>query len=283
MLKCHHSMIASSPPKKANRGMKSSLSPIAFAAKELNLQLESPENLRDQSIINSIKSMKLDLIIVIAYGFIIPKEILNIPKYGCYNIHASILPRWRGAAPIQRSIIEGDQVSGVSFIKIDEGLDTGDIVFIDEIEIKKKDTQDTLSNNLAELGVRNLSKFLKKFEHKLELIKQSDELASYANKILKSETRINWNESAELIERKIRAFNPKPGAWFQMNGKRIKVFEAEISNGHGMPGEILNDKFEIACGKDSLNLKVLQKEGKKQSDIESFLLGNKALVGNNLD
>jgi methionyl-tRNA formyltransferase len=263
--------------------MKSSLSPIAFAAKELNLQLESPENLRDQSIINSIKSMKLDLIIVIAYGFIIPKEILNIPKYGCYNIHASILPRWRGAAPIQRSIIEGDQVSGVSFIKIDEGLDTGDIVFIDEIEIKKKDTQDTLSNNLAELGVRNLSKFLKKFEFKLELIKQSDELASYANKILKSETRINWNESAELIERKIRAFNPKPGAWFEMNGKRIKVFEAEISNGYGMPGEILNDKFEIACGKDSLNLKVLQKEGKNQSSIESFLLGNKALVGNNLD
>ena len=140
-----------------------------------------------------------------------------------------------------------------------------------------------LSNNLAELGVRNLSKFLNKFEYKFELIKQSDELASYANKILKSETRINWNESAELIERKIRAFNPKPGAWFEMNGKRIKVFEAEISNGHGMPGEILNDKFEIACGKDSMNLKVLQKEGKNQSTIESFLLGNKALVGNNLD
>ena len=275
--------VFTSPPKKANRGMKSSLSPIAFAAKELNLQLESPENLRDQSIINSIKSMKLDLIIVIAYGFIIPKEILNIPKYGCYNIHASILPRWRGAAPIQRSIIEGDQVSGVSFIKIDEGLDTGDIVFIDEIKIKKKDTQDTLSNNLAELGARNLSKFLKKFEYKFELIKQRDELASYANKILKSETRINWNESAELIERKIRAFNPKPGAWFEMNGKRIKVFEAEVSNGHGKPGEILNDEFEIACGKDSLNLKALQKEGKNKSDIESFLLGNKALVGNNLD
>jgi methionyl-tRNA formyltransferase len=266
--------VFTSPPKKANRGMKSSLSPIALAA---------PEDLRDQSIINSIKSMKLDLIIVIAYGFIIPKEILNIPKYGCYNIHASILPRWRGAAPIQRSIIEGDQVSGVSFIKIDEGLDTGDIVFIDEIEIKKKDTQNTLSSNLAELGVRNLSKFLNKFEYKFELIKQSDEVASYANKILKSETRINWNESAELIERKIRAFNPKPGAWFEMNGKRIKVFEAEISNGHGMPGEILNDKFEIACGKDSLNLKVLQKEGKNQSNIESFRLGNKALVGNNLD
>ena len=275
--------VFTSPSKKANRGMKISLSPIAFAAKELNLQLESPENLRDQSIINLIKSMKLDLIIVIAYGFIIPREILNIPKYGCYNIHASILPRWRGAAPIQRSIIEGDQVSGVSFIKIDEGLDTGDIVFIDEIEIKKKDTQDTLSNNLAELGVRNLSKFLKKFEFKFELMKQSDELASYANKILKSETRINWNESAELIERKIRAFNPKPGAWFEMNGKRIKVFEAEISNGDGKPGKILNDEFEIACGKNSLKLKVLQKEGKNKSDIDSFLLGNNALVGNNLD
>lgn len=275
--------VFTSPPKQANRGMKRSLSPIASVAKELNLELEFPENLKDQSIINSIKLMKLDLIIVIAYGFIIPKEILSIPKYGCYNIHASILPRWRGAAPIQRSIIEGDQVSGISFIKIDEGLDTGDIVLIDEVEIKKKDTQDSLSINLAALGVKNLSKFLDMFEFKFQLIKQSNELASYANKILKSETRINWNESAELINRKIRAFNPKPGAWFEMVGKRIKVFDVEISNGQGEPGEILNNKFEVACGKNSLKLKVLQKEGKNKSSIDSFLLGNKAIVGDNLD
>jgi len=275
--------VFTSPSKKANRGMKNTESPVSCAAKALNLELEYPKNLKDELIINSLKAMNLDLIIVIAYGFIIPKEILNIPKYGCYNLHASILPRWRGAAPIQRSIIEGDQVSGVSFIKIDEGLDTGDIVLSDKIEILKNDTQESLSTNLAELGVRNLSKFLDLFNHKIDFDKQNNDFTCYANKILKSETRINWSETAELIDRKIRAFNPKPGAWFVMNGKRIKIFEAEISDGKGNPGEILNDEFEIACGKGSLKLKILQKEGKNKSAIKSFLLGNQTLIGSKLD
>jgi len=275
--------VFTSPSKKANRGMKNTESPVSCAAKALNLELEYPKNLKDELIINSLKAMNLDLIIVIAYGFIIPKEILNIPKYGCYNLHASILPRWRGAAPIQRSIIEGDQVSGVSFIKIDEGLDTGDIVLSDKIEILKNDTQESLSTNLAELGVRNLSKFLDLFNHKIDFDKQNNDFTCYANKILKSETRINWSETAELIDRKIRAFNPKPGAWFEMNGKRIKIFEAEISDGKGNPGEILNDEFEIACGKGSLKLKILQKEGKNKSAIKSFLLGNQTLIGSKLD
>ena len=275
--------VFTSPSKKANRGMKNTESPVSCAAKALNLELEYPKNLKDELIINSLKAMNLDLIIVIAYGFIIPKEILNIPKYGCYNLHASILPRWRGAAPIQRSIIEGDQVSGISFIKIDEGLDTGDIVLSDKIEILKNDTQESLSTNLAELGVRNLSKFLDLFNHKIDFDKQNNDFTCYANKILKSETRINWSETAELIDRKIRAFNPKPGAWFVMNGKRIKIFEAEISDGKGNPGEILNDEFEIACGKGSLKLKILQKEGKNKSAIKSFLLGNQTLIGSKLD
>ena len=275
--------VFTSPSKKANRGMKNTESPASCAAKALNLELEYPKNLKDELIINSLKAMNLDLIIVIAYGFIIPKEILNIPKYGCYNLHASILPRWRGAAPIQRSIIEGDQVSGVSFIKIDEGLDTGDIVLSDKIEILKNDTQESLSTNLAELGVRNLSKFLDLFNHKIDFDKQNNDFTCYANKILKSETRINWSETAELIDRKIRAFNPKPGAWFEMNGKRIKIFEAEISDGKGNPGEILNDEFEIACGKGSLKLKILQKEGKNKSAIKLFLLGNQTLIGSKLD
>ena len=275
--------VFTSPSKKANRGMKNTESPVSCAAKALNLELEYPKNLKDELIINSLKAMNLDLIIVIAYGFIIPKEILNIPKYGCYNLHASILPRWRGAAPIQRSIIEGDQVSGVSFIKIDEGLDTGDIVLSDKIEILKNDTQESLSTNLAELGVKNLSKFLDLFNYKIDFDKQNNDFTCYANKILKSETRINWSETAELIDRKIRAFNPKPGAWFVMNGKRIKIFEAEISDGKGNPGEILNDEFEIACGKVSLKLKILQKEGKNKSAIKSFLLGNQTLIGSKLD
>ncbi len=275
--------VFTSPPKKANRGMKNTESPVSCAAQALNLELEHPKNLKDELTINSIKAMNLDLIIVIAYGFIIPKEILRIPKYGCYNLHASILPRWRGAAPIQRSIIEGDQVSGVSFIKIDEGLDTGDIVLTDKIEIEKNDTQESLSTNLAKLGVKNLSKFLNLFNHKIDFDKQDNDFACYAYKILKSETRINWDETAELIDRKIRAFNPNPGAWFELNGKRIKVFEVEISDGKGNPGEILNDEFEIACGQGSLKLKIIQKEGKNKSTVKSFLLGNQALIGNKLD
>ena len=277
------SCVYTQPPQKSKRGQKINKSPIQGISETLNLEYRTPPVLNNEDEYIFLNSLDADLAIVVAYGQIIPKKFLSLTKTGFINIHASLLPKWRGAAPIQRSIIEGDQVSGVSFIKIDEGLDTGDIVLTDKIEIEKNDTQESLSTNLAKLGVKNLSKFLDLFNHKIDFVKQNNDFTCYANKILKSETRINWRETAELIDRKIRAFNPKPGAWFEMNGKRIKIFEVEISDGKGNPGEILNDEFEVACGKGSLKLKILQKEGKNKSAIKSFLLGNQTFIGSKLD
>ena len=275
--------VFSSPPKKANRGMKKSNSPIANAANELSLISEFPINLKDKKLIDSIKKLDLDMIIVIAYGFIIPKEVLSIPKLGCFNLHGSLLPRWRGAAPIQRSIIEGDDMTGVTFIKIDEGLDTGDMILSQSVEIKKTDNYLILSKKLSILGAQMLSAFLNSFENNLILEKQNEKEALYAEKITKAETRINWEEPADLIIRKINAFNPFPGGWFMLNGKRIKILSAEIKTESGTPGEIINNDLTIACGKNSIKPKLLKKEGKQETDIDSFLRGTQFQIGTLLE
>lgn len=275
--------VFTSPPKKANRGMKNSFSSVAKCAEELSLPLEYPENLKDNAVINSIKKLHLDMIIVIAYGFIIPKEILSLPKYGCFNLHGSLLPRWRGAAPIQRAIIESDNLTGITFIKINEGLDTGDIMLKESIEIEETDNYMSLSNKLSKLGSNSISTFLSSFENELFLEKQNDDEAIYAEKVTKLETRIDWKESADLIFRRINAYNPVPGAWFIMNGKRIKIMRAEIYEENGKPGEVLNDNFKIACGKNSIIPTILKKEGKNETDINSFLRGIKIQSGIILD
>ena len=275
--------VFSSPPKKANRGMRSSLSPVALAAEELSLPLEFPENLKDKEIIESIKKLDLDMVIVIAYGFIIPKEILSLPKFGCFNLHGSLLPRWRGAAPIQRSIIEADDLTGITFIKIDEGLDTGDMMLSESIKIEDEDNYMSLSEKLSILGAQTISTFLSAFESELILEKQNENKAVYAEKITKSETKIDWKESADLIIRRINAYSPNPGAWFAMNDKRIKILSAKFYEGSGTPGEVINDTFEIACGKNSIKPTLLKKEGKNETDINSFLRGNKIQSGIILD
>ena len=160
---------------------------------------------------------------MIAYGYILPKEIIDIPKLGCFNLHGSLLPKYRGAAPIQRSIIAGDKVTGVSFIKVDEGLDTGDVLLDAELIINDEDSYQDLEKNLSQLGKTLLNNFFDKLNTGGEAIKQDDNLATYANKIDKAEAKINWQDNAQLINQKIRAFNPNPGAWFEMDGKRIKV------------------------------------------------------------
>ena len=275
--------VFSSPPKKANRGMQESLSPVAVTAEELSLALEFPKNLKNIEVIESIKKLDLDMIIVIAYGFIIPKEILSLPKYGCFNLHGSLLPRWRGAAPIQRSIIDADDSTGVTFIKIDEGLDTGDMVLSKSIKIKTTDNYSSLSEKLSILGAQSLSSFLDSFEKDLILEKQNESDAIYAKKITKEETRVNWNESADLVVRRINAYNPNPGAWFILNGKRIKILSAEVQGENGTPGEIISNELKIACGKNSIKPKIIKKEGKKETDIDSFLRGIKIQSGVILD
>ena len=272
--------VLSAPPKLANRGMKKTLSPIAKCAEEYQLPLEYPASLKDPEIINKIKELKPDIIFVIAYGYILPKEIIEIPKLGCFNLHGSLLPKYRGAAPIQRSIIAGDKVTGISFIKVDEGLDTGDIILDAELPIKDADTYQDLEKNLSQLGKTLLPEFFTKLA--TEALPQDNSQATYAHKIDKAEAKIDWQDDAQLINQKIRALNPNPGAWFEMDGKRIKVMSSKVIEMSGNPGEILDDEFIIACGQNALQPTTLKKEGKGLVTLAEFLKGNKVTAGKKL-
>ena len=272
--------VFSAPPKLANRGMKKTLSPIAKCAEEYQLPLEYPASLKDPEIINKIKELKPDIIFVIAYGYILPKEIIEIPKLGCFNLHGSLLPKYRGAAPIQRSIIAGDKVTGISFIKVDEGLDTGDIILDAELPIKDADTYQDLEKNLSQLGKTLLPEFFIKLLN--EALPQDSSQATYAHKIDKAEAKIDWQDDAQLINQKIRALNPNPGAWFEMDGKRIKVMSSKVIDMSGNPGEILDDEFIIACGQNALQPTTLKKEGKGLVTLAEFLKGNKVTAGKKL-
>jgi len=272
--------VFSAPPKLANRGMKKTLSPIAKCAEEYQLPLEYPASLKNPEIINKIKELKPDIIFVIAYGYILPKEIIEIPKLGCFNLHGSLLPKYRGAAPIQRSIIAGDKVTGISFIKVDEGLDTGDIILDAELPIKDADTYQDLEKNLSQLGKTLLPEFFIKLLN--EALPQDSSQATYAHKIDKAEAKIDWQDDAQLINQKIRALNPNPGAWFEMDGKRIKVMSSKVIEMSGNPGEILDDEFIIACGQNALQPTTLKKEGKGLVTLAEFLKGNKVTAGKKL-
>ena len=272
--------VFSAPPKLANRGMKQTLSPVAKCAEEYQLPLEYPASLKDPEIINKINELNPDIIFVIAYGYILPKAIIDIPQLGCFNLHGSLLPKYRGAAPIQRSIIAGDKVTGVSFIKVDEGLDTGDIILDAELPIKAEDTYQDLEKNLSQLGKTLLPEFFTKIT--TESRPQDNSQATYAHKIDKAEAKIDWQDDAQLINQKIRALNPNPGAWFEMGGKRIKVMSSQVIEMGGNPGEILNDECVIACGQNALQPTTLKKEGKGLVTLAEFLKGNEVTAGTQL-
>jgi methionyl-tRNA formyltransferase len=260
--------------------MKQTLSPVAKCAEEYQLPLEYPANLKDPEIINKINELNPDIIFVIAYGYILPKAIIDIPQLGCFNLHGSLLPKYRGAAPIQRSIIAGDKVTGVSFIKVDEGLDTGDIILDAELPIKAEDTYQDLEKNLSQLGKTLLPEFFTKLATASR--PQDNNQATYAHKIDKTEAKIDWQDDAQLINQKIRALNPNPGAWFEMGGKRIKVMSSQVIEMGGNPGEILNDECVIACGQNALQPTTLKKEGKGLVTLAEFLKGNKVTAGTQL-
>ena len=281
LFKSGHDVVSvySSSPKKANRGMTITQSPVSSTAKKFNLDLHYPDNLKSNDEYNRLKALAPDIIIVIAYGMILPPEILAIPKKGCFNLHASILPRWRGAAPIQRAMINGDVKTGISIIKIDEGLDTGDIVLKKEISIDDDDNYRDLEKKLSILGAESFENFFEKIENPELFEKQDDAKSSYAKKILKSEARIDWNDSASVISRKINAFFPKPGAWFEYESKRVKIIKAKKDDQSGIPGEVLDNNLKIACGENSVQIIEIQKEGKQSCSVEKFLLGNKINKG----
>ena len=270
--------VFTAPPKVANRGLKKTLSPVGKFAEEYQLPLEYPD-LKDPKIINKIKELNPDIIFVIAYGYILPKEIIEIPKFGCFNFHGSILPKYRGAAPIQRAIIAGEKTTGVTVIKVDQGLDTGDIVLDASIEITDEDTYQDLEKKLSQLSKNILPMFFEKLATNTKMISQDNTQATYAEKINKTEAKIDWQDDAQLINQKIRAFNPNPGAWFELEGKRIKIMGSKVIDKNGKPGEILTDEFIIACGSHAIQPTTLKKEGKGLVTLAEFLKGNQVIPG----
>ena len=267
-------------PKKSLRGQKIHSSPVQKISEKLNIKLRSPNNLTITEELNFFRSLSSKIIIVVAYGKLIPKAFLNLPDKIFLNVHPSLLPRWRGAAPIQRSIMSLDKETGVSIMKIVEGLDTGPYIKQVKVKIDDKTTTKSLSEKLSSLGAKAVIEsinLIKKGEYKF--INQDHNQATYAKKINKSESKIIWNEPAKNILAKINALNPSPGAWFEYNGNRFKIWKANIKNNQGSPGEVLDKKLVIGCGEKSIQVTEIQKEGKKVLSLDEFLSGNKISIG----
>jgi len=267
------------PPKKSFRGQKVKASPIEIIAKKFNLNIRNPIKL-DNKDYKYLKSIKPFIVIVVAYGQIIPKNFLELSEMGFLNIHASLLPKWRGAAPIQRSIMNQDEETGISFMKIEEGLDEGPYLKQIKIKIDNQTTSKVLSEKLSKIGAENILECLSLIENgEAKFIKQNASKATYAKKINKKESKINWKDSAKNILSKINGLNPSPGAWFEYGGLRYKVWKAVISDQSGKAGEIIDEKLTIACKEKSLRIIEIQKEGKNKMLTKDFLLGIKISLG----
>ena len=261
-------------PKKKSRGMKEITTPVHQWAESQLLPVFTPVTLNQESI-HEFQSLKPDVAILFAYGKIIPKAWLDIPLYGFINIHASLLPKWRGAAPVQRSIENNDEITGISIMKMNEKLDEGPVLASQEIPITKETNGLNLINQMSLDSCSLLFNTLEKyFLGKIKLHDQDSSLSTYANKINKIESKINWSEKAVTIERKIRAFYPYPAMWFNHEGRRYKVLKSKISNQIGKVGEIIDTPLTIACGDQSLEILEIQAEGKKAVSIDNFILGN---------
>ena len=276
------SNVYTQPPQKSQRGQRINKSPIQGIAETLNLDFKTPKSLKDNNEeYESFKKIEADLVVVVAYGQIIPKEFLSLSKKGFINIHASILPRWRGAAPIQRSIMNLDKETGVSIMKIAEKLDTGPVCNTYKIDLDNnlnaQDIGEKLSLLAAEKILDNIDDIL---DDKATFIEQDHSKATYASKIQKSEGEIDWTASAKKIIGKINGLYPTPGAFFIYNGERYKILKAEIGNGIGNPGEVISDYLEIVCGKNqSIKITEIQRQGKKPQNIGEFMLGSQIKKG----
>ncbi len=280
------SAVITQPDKAQGRSKALVPTPVKKKALEHDIPVYQPEKVRDEETVNMLKSINPDAIVVAAYGQILPESILNIPKYGCINIHASLLPKYRGAAPIEWSIIDGEEKTGVTTMYMEKGLDTGDMIDKAEIVIEADDTGATLHDKLAEAGAKLILTTLASLETGAATrTKQNDEESCYASMLNKDMGNIDFTKSATEIERLIRGLIPWPCAYTKIDGKTVKIYKAEVKtldNDEYKPGEIIEvtkKTFSIACGKDALVIRSLQPEGKKQMDTVSYLNGNKLNVG----
>ena len=279
------SVVYTQPPQKSQRGQKINKSLIQSLSETLNIKFRTPLSLKNnREEYEYLKKLDADLGIVVAYGQIIPNEILNLTKKGFINIHASLLPKWRGAAPIQRSIINLDKQTGITIMKINNKLDSGPICNSYKIDISNNENAEIISNKLSLLAAEkildNIDDIL---DDKIEFKEQNHADATYANKIEKSEGKIDWNNKAENIIGKINGLYPSPGAWFIYKGERFKILKAEISEGKGKPGIILDEYFKVACNNKSIKILEIQRQGKRPQKINEFMLGSQIKEGSNLN
>jgi methionyl-tRNA formyltransferase len=271
-----HRMVAvyTQPARPAGRGMHPRPSPVRLAADELGLAVRTPASLREQAEQAAFAALEPDLCVVAAYGLILPKAILDVPRLGCINLHASVLPRWRGAAPIQRALLAGDRETGVTIFQIEPTLDTGPVLAIERAPITESSTAGELHDRLAELAARMLPPVVEGLgEGRARAVAQPADGVTYAAKIDKSEGWLDWSEPAEALERRLRAFDPWPGCWTEVLGQRVRVLGGKVVEGRGAPGETLDDRLTVACGQRALRLTALQRAGGKPMSADAFLRG----------
>jgi methionyl-tRNA formyltransferase len=264
--------------KAAGRGMKLQPTPVEVEAKRLGIPVLTPTTLKTQEALENFRAHNADVAVVVAYGMILPQPILDAPKYGCFNLHASPLPRWRGAAPINRAIMAGDNETGVMVMKMDAGLDTGDVAMAERMAITDAMTAADVHDALARLGGDLMARAMGALERgKLQLTKQGAEGVTYATKIEKAEARIDWNRPARQVLRHIHGLSPFPGAWCEMKIEgeqvRVKILRCAVAGGSGAPGEVLDDHLAVACKQGAIRIVDLQRAGKQPMKAEEFLRG----------
>ena len=266
--------VYSQPPRPAGRGKALRPSPVHQAAEARGIEVRTPASLRSPEEQQAFAALDLDAAVVVAYGLILPKAILDAPEYGCFNIHASLLPRWRGAAPIQRAILAGDKTTGVTIMRMDEGLDTGPMLLREQVAIGPETTAGDLHDALAALGARMIVDALAAIGNgTAEPVAQPQAGITYAEKLRKEEAALDWRRPAADILLTVRAFNPFPGAFFLFGGERFRVLEAEILPLHGKPGHVLDGDLAIACGDRAIRPRVIQRQGRKPMPLEELLRG----------
>jgi methionyl-tRNA formyltransferase len=273
-----HEVVAvfTQPDRPSGRGMRITASPVKELALKHGLHVFQPATLKNEELQQTMARMNADVMIVAAYGLILPKAVLQIPRYGCLNIHASLLPRWRGAAPIQRSILAGDTETGITIMQMDEGLDTGDMLLTMNCEIAPDDTAQTLHDKLADLGARGVLKVLRQLENgRLSPEQQDAQQASYAPKLSKMEAQINWEQDAAAIERAIRAYYPFPIAYTYFGETPVKILRASLADaGQAAPGTVMavdSNQILVATGKGTVALELMQKPGGKVLPVAQFV------------
>lgn len=258
------------PPRPAGRGKADRPSPVQARAEALGLPVRHPVSLRNAEAVAEFAALGADVAVVVAYGLILPQAVLDAPRLGCLNIHASLLPRWRGAAPIHRAIMAGDRETGVCIMQMEAGLDTGPVLLREAVEIGAEETTAELHDRLSALGARLIVAALERLP--LPAVTQPEEGVTYAAKIDKAEARVDWTRPAVEVDRLIRGLSPFPGAWVEVNGERVKLLRSRLAEGHGAPGQVLGG-FTVACGTGAVEVLEAQREGKRSMAASEVLKG----------